>query len=651
MSEQPRIVLSEREYLDKVYGCWLGKSIGGTLGGPYEGQKRVLNLTFYDPVPKEPLPNDDLDLQLVWLHALQTRGIDIDAQDLAQEWLDHVIYPFCEYGYSQTNLRKGLRPPVSGRYNNWFINCMGAPIRSEIWAAIAPGAPHIAAEYAYNDAIVDHAEEGVYGEVFLAAVESAAFIESDPRKLLDIGLAFIPRDCCISRAVRMAIELYDAGIDWLTCRKRILEHFGHYDMTNAPQNLAFITMGWLYGRDYGDMLCKAVNCGYDTDCTGATLGSILGILWGASSIPDEWRKPVGEEIIAGWGIVNFDYPTSIADLTQQTYEIARMVLRARCPHITIASEADESDLSAKECIQWVQPERIHELLQRSWWMDERKLRDFIVTIDYQGMPTITYERPKTVRIQLTNRSSRDAEGQLMVQPPAGWQLETSPETTFTLAPHQSTHFEFTFTAPESDVQLRTSNWVHCEIIGRKRTTTTAFDFALIGEPIWFIAGPFQEAPMDLDAALPPEELLDADGKITNPTAHGFQRVTIPENETHIEEWFNGKPGVVYAYTAIHCPDDRMVKLGAICNDGVKVWVNGEVVINQHEHVDTAPMQHGAPAGLRTHVQLHAGWNYILIKVLRCEQPVYLNFFIVDTHENRSHGFVDLENTYLPEHAP
>ncbi len=68
------IVLGRKEYRDKVYACWLGKNIGGTLGAPYECGKYVNNLTFYDPVPTEPLPNDDLDLQLVWLQMLEERG-------------------------------------------------------------------------------------------------------------------------------------------------------------------------------------------------------------------------------------------------------------------------------------------------------------------------------------------------------------------------------------------------------------------------------------------------------------------------------------------------------------------------------------------------------------------------------------------------
>ena len=52
----------------RILGCWMGKSIGGTLGLPYEGKMERLYLTFYDPVPTVAPPNDDLELQLVWLH-------------------------------------------------------------------------------------------------------------------------------------------------------------------------------------------------------------------------------------------------------------------------------------------------------------------------------------------------------------------------------------------------------------------------------------------------------------------------------------------------------------------------------------------------------------------------------------------------------
>ena len=38
----------ERKALyDRIYACWLGKNIGGTLGTPVEGCKEVMHLDWY----------------------------------------------------------------------------------------------------------------------------------------------------------------------------------------------------------------------------------------------------------------------------------------------------------------------------------------------------------------------------------------------------------------------------------------------------------------------------------------------------------------------------------------------------------------------------------------------------------------------------
>ena len=63
--------INRREYRDKVLGCWTGKNIGGTLGAPMEGRREMFDVTFYTQnLRGNPVPNDDLDLQLAWLRAL-----------------------------------------------------------------------------------------------------------------------------------------------------------------------------------------------------------------------------------------------------------------------------------------------------------------------------------------------------------------------------------------------------------------------------------------------------------------------------------------------------------------------------------------------------------------------------------------------------
>jgi hypothetical protein len=50
---------------DRIHACWIGKAVGGTLGQSFEGLWGPLDVTFYDPIPTEMIPNDDLDLQIV----------------------------------------------------------------------------------------------------------------------------------------------------------------------------------------------------------------------------------------------------------------------------------------------------------------------------------------------------------------------------------------------------------------------------------------------------------------------------------------------------------------------------------------------------------------------------------------------------------
>lgn len=309
-------------YKDKVRGCWSGKNIGGVLGAPFEGCRRFIKgVDFYtQDLSMGPPPNDDLDLQIVWLSAVERYGRNVNASILGEYWLSYVIPNWVEYGTGKANLRAGLQPPLSGLIDNTYKDSCGCYIRSEIWACLAPGHPEIAARYAYEDAIVDHQGEGMYGEIFCAAMQSAAFVESDKRKLIDIGLSYIPEDGFVAKAVQKAIECYDNQIPFEQARIAIhntapgtfgiqaikvneIIQEGNEGMEvgapgfDAPENIGFIIAGWLYGEDdFGKSICLANSCGEDTDCTCATLGALMGIILGESGIPEKWKAPLDDKI-------------------------------------------------------------------------------------------------------------------------------------------------------------------------------------------------------------------------------------------------------------------------------------------------------------------------------------------------------------------
>lgn len=303
-------------YRDKVMGCWLGKAVGGTLGMPFEGQDGPLDIAFYTPVPTEMLPNDDLDLQVLWACVMDREyPVRVDRHVLARAWRDNCGFPWDEYGVAKRNLAEGLEPPLSGSFDNWFTRGMGAAIRSEIWACLAPGNPAVAAKYAYEDACVDHAGEGIWAEVFFAALESAAFVQSEADALLDLAEAALPEDSEVRHAVHDTRLWWQEARDWRRVREKILTSYGHENFTDIVMNVAFTVLGWLAGEgDFSRAICIATNCGKDTDCTAATVGSLMGIL-APDGIPDRWLAPIGRDLVLSPEIVGITPPKTLDGLT------------------------------------------------------------------------------------------------------------------------------------------------------------------------------------------------------------------------------------------------------------------------------------------------------------------------------------------------
>lgn len=291
-------------FLDKVHGCWYGKCLGGAAGAPVEGIKKLNDIHDFTEIFNPDLPNDDLDLQLLWLDVLENKGTIISSCDLADAWVEKCWYPFSEYGYFLKNYMRGVLPPYSGIINNsFFKEGMGCPIRSEIWGIITAGNPELATQYAYLDATLDHADNSVYAEQFLAAIEAEAFFESDINKLIRKGRTFIPKGSKLNCALETVIDCYNSGVGWKKTRKIILEHFSHPDFTNVVQNLSFVIIALLYGE--GDMrktINIALQCGYDTDCTCASAAAVIGIICGYEKIGDT-KNLINDYFVCGIDVV------------------------------------------------------------------------------------------------------------------------------------------------------------------------------------------------------------------------------------------------------------------------------------------------------------------------------------------------------------
>lgn len=437
-----------REFLrDRIYACWIGKNIGGTLGTPYEGRQQLNDITGFASKAGEPLPNDDLDLQLVWLRAVNDLGPDaINSKVLGEYWLSFITPDWNEYGVCKANMRDGVLPPMSGEVNNEeWKHSNGAWIRTEVWACLYPGLPEKAIRLSFEDASVDHGYgEGTNAAIFVAAMESAAFIIHDAEALLSIGLSKIPGDCRVARSVRLVMDAFKRGVSWRDCRELLVADSADLGWFQAPANVGFVVLGLLYGQgDFKQSLIYAIDCGDDTDCTGATLGSLMGIMGGMDAIPADWRAYIGDGIksicIAGG---HGRFPLNCRELTDCIMNMLPVTLRqdheelmvGRAPAVALGDELIIAD---------VQPEAFYgrdfvtQLSARSQYSYtiEGIYADALVEFDQK--PVAQPGGTLTGRISLTPRPmSEQRHYRLRPLVPAGWQFECA-RNLFTAAPHSA----------------------------------------------------------------------------------------------------------------------------------------------------------------------------------------------------------------------
>ena len=340
-------------FLDKVHGCWYGKCLGGAAGAPFEGIKKLIDIDDFTEVFNPDLPNDDLDLQLLWIDVLKNKGYNISSCDLADAWIEKCWYPFSEYGYFMKNYMRGIKPPYSGIINNrFFKEGMGCPIRSEIWGILCAGKPELAKKYAYIDACLDHADNSVYAEQFLACVEAIAFYENDMYTLVKNGMDFIPEDSKLYKAFSYILQRYSNNDDWISVRQGMLNKFGHPDFTNVVQNLGMVLISLLYGKgDMRETINIALRCGFDTDCTCASAASIVGIIKGYKALGS-----IGE-LIKDYFVCGIDIQRdsdSIYELAKETTQLALDM--PETVHITPVYPTEEG---LKESYNTIEPVKWH----------------------------------------------------------------------------------------------------------------------------------------------------------------------------------------------------------------------------------------------------------------------------------------------------
>jgi ADP-ribosylglycohydrolase len=353
-TDVPALALDDAGLRDRLLGAWLGRCAGCNLGKPVEGWSRsrirtylelsdAYPITDYLPV-LEPWPDglelnwcwpettrgniafmardDDTDYTILGMHILETHGFGFGPDDVAEEWL--LRLPFFQVYTAERaayrNLIHRIRPPETASYRNPYREWIGAQIRADMWGYVCPGDPQAAATMAFADASLSHTQNGIYGEMWAAALIASCFVASDASAAIDLSLDHIPPRSRLADAIRDVQALFAKGMAWEAARDEIEIRYGHYSFVHTVNNAALVTAALLWGADdFTRTIGLAVEGGWDTDCTGATAGSIFGALHGARALPGHWVDPLNDTVRSA--IMGYDHST-VSDLAERTLRLA-----------------------------------------------------------------------------------------------------------------------------------------------------------------------------------------------------------------------------------------------------------------------------------------------------------------------------------------
>ena len=348
----------DSEIEDRVRAGWLGRIAGCNVGKPVEWGdhwtpehlRSYLELAgaypLLDYVPLlDPLPagyelrednmfettlgnvngsarDDDIDYPILGLHLLERHGARLRPELVAASWLEllpfHQVYTAERVAYR--NLVHGLPIGEVARRHNPYREWIGAQIRGDIFGWTQPGDPRAAATLAYQDASLSHTENGIYGEMWAAALVSAAFVATSARDAVQRSLEHVPPRSRLTEAITDVLAQHAGGGTWDDALTRIRATYGHYSWIHTVNNAALVVAGLLWGEgDVARTIGLTVMGGWDTDSNGATVGSVAGVLAGTAALPAHLVEPLHDTTRSA--LFGFDH-SRISDLAARTTRLA-----------------------------------------------------------------------------------------------------------------------------------------------------------------------------------------------------------------------------------------------------------------------------------------------------------------------------------------
>ncbi len=325
--------LSDEEYRRRLYGAFYGRCAAVILGKPLEmGLTKKFIKEYLESVNEYPLndyvsarseklnftlredcvystkgnvkfaqSDDDINYTLLGLLLVEKYGLDIEPWMIGDNWANNIpfYWCWCASRVAYYHMVMGTLPVEKIPYTiNPWRECIDGQIRTDIWGYIFPAKHYEACKYSHLDTSFSLTKNGIYGGMFVAGALSCALSENPTvDRIIDAGLASIPKRSRLYEAIDNVRKWYNETKDWQLTADRLLEEYKEIPNEGTINNMAVVALGIIAGElDYTRSITIATMCGLDTDCNAGTVGSIIGAAVGIDGIEKRWYEPLCDTI-------------------------------------------------------------------------------------------------------------------------------------------------------------------------------------------------------------------------------------------------------------------------------------------------------------------------------------------------------------------
>jgi ADP-ribosylglycohydrolase len=300
--EPVKLDIDSDKFKEQIKAGWMSQLIGAAMGTMVEGYtSKNLYEAFGDVKSyiREPNTyNDDITFEIAFLDAFKDKGYAVTSKDIALSWIGLIPVGWSAEELALRNIRSGMMPPESAKWNNPFNEWIGAQMRGAVCGMVAPGNPRLAAELAWKDGEVSHINNGILGEVFNSVMISMAFVNDDVRDVVKTAISMIPNDSEYYSVISFAYNRCLKYGDWHDALAECEEKYKKYNWIHAYPNACCEIIALMYGEgDFEKTLNIITMCGIDADCNAGMSMPVLGIQKGMGIIPKRLISPAFDKLV------------------------------------------------------------------------------------------------------------------------------------------------------------------------------------------------------------------------------------------------------------------------------------------------------------------------------------------------------------------